>query len=167
MRISSRMESTRTCGSSNLVTILVVVLLMLVGAAVYLNRVRSERVPSQPQTVVASLRTLNSALVSYQVGYGAFAPNLKALGPPAEGQKPDAQAADLIDEVLASGTKAGYTFIYRVTEKDSQGRPKAYTIHAQPTQLGSPGKQYFFTDHSFVIRSEMNKPASASSPPLN
>lgn len=154
-------------GSSNLFTVLVVVLLVLVGAAVYFNRVRSERIPSQPHATVASLRTLNAVLVTYKADYGAFAPNLKALGPPPEGQKPDAQAADLIDGVLASGVKGGYAFIYRVTEKDSQGRPKAYTIHAQPTQPGANRTRYFFTDESGIVRSEMNKPASASSLPLN
>src|SRR5687768_18077263 len=54
----------------------------------------------------SSLRTLHSSQATYQAttGNGAFAGTLVALGPVAGG------GANLIDGVLSTGTKSGYTF---------------------------------------------------------
>lgn len=64
-------------------------------------------------SAIGSLRTLNTAAVTYQYTYGnGYPPSLAALGPPASESPPNCDRAGLIDNILASGTKAGYAYIY-------------------------------------------------------
>ncbi len=118
-------------------------------------------------TPVGSLRTLNTAAITYASTYGrGFPSSLAALGPPQEGKPPDAQGASLIDEVLASGGKSRYVFTYRVTANDDKGFPSAYTINADPVDAGMTEEGHVFTDESGVIRRERDHPANKDSPPL-
>ena len=97
-------------------------------------------------SAVGSLRTLNTALITYQATYpdAGFAPTIESLG--GDGQ-PSPQRAGLIDPTLASGMKSGYRFQYTRTSSSS------YTITARPVEFGKTGTRNFFTDESGVIRS--------------
>ena len=70
------------------------------------------------------MQTIHTAQTQYQSQFGKFATSLLELGPPQSGQ-PGPQAADLIDNNLASGEKSGYK--YTVT-----GNPAGYIISAVP-----------------------------------
>jgi len=98
-------------------------------------------------SAVGSLRTLNTALITYNATYPdvGFAPNLEVLGGNGP-QEPSAQHAGLIDDSLASGVKSGYQFHYTRMGKD------AYTITARPVEPEN-GLRSFFTDQTGVIRS--------------
>jgi type IV pilus assembly protein PilA len=91
---------------------------------------------------------------------------LAALGGPA-GATATATSAELIDAVLAGGTKSGYTFSYTTGATDSNGNILAYTMTAVPTSSGVTGQRDFFTDQSGVIRANAAGTADVNSTPLS
>ncbi|MGH9602198.1 MAG: pili assembly chaperone [Terriglobales bacterium] len=129
------------------------------------NLIRS-RISSGESNFVGSLRTINTANVTYYSTYPkrGFAPSLRALGGPAPCTT-SAETACLIDDVLANGLKSGYRYSYRAFDHDRDGVFEAYTVNSHPIDP-SAGQRHFFTDQSGVIRFELGKPATANSPPL-
>lgn len=119
-------------------------------------------------SAVGSLRTINTGEVMYASTYGkGFSPTLAAIGPPAQGGQPSADAADLIDSVLASGQKSGYNFIYTPGPRDAQGSIPSYTVAARPATPDVSGQRKFFTDQTGVIRATLEeRPATAADPPI-
>jgi len=124
--------------------------------------------PGSPQELAASeaaaardLRALNTACVTYAVGYSIGYPAvLSYLGP---SNRLDKTGAGLIDQKLASGKQHGYVFTY-TAGKIAAGRITSYTIHADPEVQGSTGQRHFFTDESGVLRVNASRRASASDP---
>lgn len=140
---------------------------ILIIAAIAIPNLLSARKSANESSAVGSLRTINTACVSYQASYPTkgYPASLRALGPPTDGTE-SADAAGYIDDALASGSKSGYIFIYTPGEVDANGIVTTYTVTATP--LGPQmGTSSFFTDETAVIRRERNGPATANSPPLN
>jgi len=136
----------------------------LIIAAIAIPNLLRARIAANEASAIASLRTLNTAAITYSATYAkGFPLVLSELGPPAGNGAPDANAAGLIDEVLASGTKYGYVFTYTPGERDADGRVKTYAIHADPI-TSSTGQNHFFTDQTCVIRKERYDPANEQSP---
>ncbi len=159
-----RATSRRRAGFT-LIEILVVVAVLLTLMAIAIPNMLRARGNANEASAVASLRTISTAQATYQQTYSiGFAPTLLALGPGGGG--PTAAAADLIDQVLAGGSKTGYIFIYTPLDANSDGRMDSYTIQANPTVPGQTGNKYFFADHTNVIRFSMAGPATAASPPI-
>ncbi|HUJ41109.1 MAG TPA: hypothetical protein VLW54_11235, partial [Candidatus Acidoferrales bacterium] len=73
--------------------------------------------------------------------------------------------AQLIDNVLAGGSKSGYTFTYTAGAA-AGGVVPTYTVNADPITPGQTGQRYFFTDQSGVIRFNTSAVATASDSPL-
>ena len=71
-------------------------------------------------------------------------------------------AADLIDSVLATGAKTGYTFTYAPGTSNL-----SYTLTAQPATAGVTGQRTFFTDSSGVIRANATGTADSASTPIS
>jgi type II secretory pathway pseudopilin PulG len=139
---------------------------ILIIAAIAIPNLLRSRIAANQASAVGSLRTLNTAAITYSSTYNVgFPPSMTALGPPVGNATPDANAAGLIDEVLAAGTKSGYAFTYSAGEKDSTGRITTYTIRGDPI-TSSTGTNHYFTDQSGVIRQENNGPANEQSPPI-
>jgi type IV pilus assembly protein PilA len=160
LRVSSRRRAGFT-----LIEILVVVAVLLTLMAIAIPNMLRARSNANEASAVASLRTISTAQATYQQTYSAgFAPTLLALGPGGAG--PTAAAADLIDQVLAAGSKTGYIFIYTPLDANGDGRMDSYTIQANPTVPGQTGNKYFFADHTSVIRFSMAGPATSASPPI-
>jgi prepilin-type N-terminal cleavage/methylation domain-containing protein len=95
----------------SLIELLIVVAIILVIAAIAIPNLLRARVSANEASAVASLRTINSAMVTYNSNYPAvgFAPTLAALSGTVCAP-PDQNNACLIDTLLASGTKNGYNF---------------------------------------------------------
>jgi len=72
-----------------------------------------------------------------------------------------ASAAGLIDDLLASGAKSGYEFIYTPTLLDSTGRYNGYTFLAHPQIVGTSGNDFYYEDETHLIR--MNTTTQAGS----
>jgi len=124
----------------------------------FVKRFRGRKQLAYEASAVGSVRTLNTALVTYASTYPeiGFPAKLEALG----GDGGSASHAGLIDSVLASGVKAGYKFEY-------SGGGTTYNIVARPVSPDVTGKRAFFTDQSGVIRfTQENRIPTAQDPPL-
>lgn len=156
-------------GSSKTI-IIVVVCLVAVGVLFSTGLiVLSLALPAMQKSVrnanemhaIISVRTLNSMEGQYASTYPArgFACSLAALGgKPGSGQ-PTPDAAQLIDEELASGTKSGYTFNVTCGSKTiagSQQQSASYTVTAVPSLVGKTGSRGYCTDESAQIRFDPN-----------
>jgi type II secretory pathway pseudopilin PulG len=140
---------------------------VLIIAAIAIPNLLHSRLAANQTSAVGSLRTLNTAAITYSETYNlGYPPGISVLGLARGGGNPSATAAELIDEALASGTKSGYVFTYTPGEKDSAGKITTYTIRADPVVPGNTGVNHYFTDQTGVIRQESNRPANAESTPL-
>ncbi|MEZ5394417.1 MAG: pilin, type IV [Bryobacterales bacterium] len=107
---------------------------------------------------IKALSTINTAQVQYFSTYDRFAQTLQELGPPPGGGARGPQAADLIDESLATGLHSGYTFTM-------VGMPSGYSVNADP-QTEATGTRHFYTDHNNVIRQNVEDTATETDPPI-
>lgn len=114
---------------------------------------------------LGSVRTINTAEVTYASTYGGYSANLAALGPPPLGKEPTATAAGFIDEVLASGVKIGYRFTYRPGPRDAKGQIRSYTVCAQPIRRSEDLQPSYFTDETGVIRQTQENRCPTSQDP--
>jgi len=118
-------------------------------------------------SAVGSLGTIHTQAEMYRATYHRGYPrHLSALGPPREGDPANAAGAGLIDEILSSGAKAGYTFIFQVTALDEHNLPSAYSITAIPLAGCGKGGNCYYTDETGVIRMENERLPNQHSSPL-
>ncbi len=148
----------------SLLELIIAVGIILVLAAIAIPSFMRSRISANEAAAVASLRTLTAACTAYSTTWGqGFPVKLANLGP---GTPATSSAADVIDSVLAAGTKSGYTFVY-VSGAPNNGKIVSYTINANPITVNKTGTRYFFTDQSGVIRYNFGGSASVASKPLS
>ena len=151
----------------SLIELLIVVAIILIIAAIAIPNLLRSKMAANESSAVGSLRTLNTACATYATSYGGFPTGLSALGGEGTGSSPTSTAAQLIDNVLETGTKSGYNFTFSAGTADSAGNIDYYIINANPVTPGSTGLRYFFTDQSGVIRADTAAPATSGSTPLS
>jgi len=150
----------------SLIELLIVVAIILIIAAIAIPNLLRSRIAANQASAVGSMRTINTAAITYASTYNAGYPTtLQAMQPPAGTANPTASAAGLVDSVLASGSKSGYTFSYSPGTAVG-GRIDTYNLNAAPTTPGTTGTNFYFTDQSGVIRQNSTGTASASDSPL-
>jgi hypothetical protein len=86
------------------------------------------------------------------------------IAPPA-GANPTSTAAGLIDSVLASGAKSGYSLTYSSGAPDANGHINSFSFSANPLS-NSTGTQYYFVDGSGVIRQNSTAAAGSTDSPV-
>ena len=146
----------------SLVELLIVVAIILVIAAIAIPSLIRSRIAANQASAIESLRVLGTSEVTYAAIYGnGYSATIAALGPPPAGAIPSTSAAGLIDELLVSGAKSGYTFTYTPTLLDSTGRYNGYSMWANPQQVGISGVDFYYEDETHLIR--MNTTAQAGS----
>src|SRR2546430_15075913 len=111
----------------SVVGIVVIAAILLVAAAIAFPNLLHSNLSGNEASAVGSLRTLNSSCASYSMLYGGYPKSLAELGP---GNPAHSGAADLIDSVLASGTKDGYVFTYTAGATGVSGNVLSYSITA-------------------------------------
>jgi type IV pilus assembly protein PilA len=148
----------------SLIELLIVVAIILIIAAIAIPNLLRSKEASNEASAVGSMRTLNTASVTYSTTYGTYPAGLTNLSPAATATS---TSADLIDSVLASGTKSGYSFSWSSGTTDSNGNYLNYSITAQPVTPGTTGQRYFYTDQSGVIRASTGGMATINSTPLS
>jgi type IV pilus assembly protein PilA len=123
---------------------------ILIIAAIAIPNLLRARIAANESSAVASVRTLNTAQVSYnsaypKVGFAASLSNLSGTSC----SPPSSTGACLIDTVLASGTKHGYVFaLSGVT-----GTPAStYQFVASPIVPKQTGVRYFCSLEDGVVR---------------
>jgi type IV pilus assembly protein PilA len=146
----------------SLIELLIVVAIILIIAAIAIPNLLKARISANESSAVGSMRTLNTANVQYaaQCPDLGFPAALANIGPGAG----TCASAGIIDALLVTGLKSGYTFVYTVT---AAGPPATrYTITANPITPSVTGQRGFFTDESGVIRWANPGPANVGSLPL-
>ena len=146
----------------SLIELLIVVAIILIIAAIAIPNLLRSRMAANEASAVGSLRTINTACVTYSTTYPnvGYPGSLAAMGPAASATS---ASADLVDSVLASGTKSGYTFSFTA----GAGTPSTgYAVAANPISRGTSGQRGFFTDQSGVIRANSTSSATSSDSPL-
>jgi len=147
----------------SLIELLIVVAIILIIAAIAIPNLLRSKMAANEASAVGSLRSINTACVTYASTYGIGFP--LALANLAPNATPTSAAADLIDNVLATGTKSGYSFNL-VAANLSGAVYQTYTATGEPVSLNQTGNRYFFTDQSFVIRQNVGATASVGSVPI-
>ncbi len=161
----------------SLIELLIVVAIILIIAAIAIPNLLRSRIAANQASAVGSLRTLNTAEVTYATTYNTgYSSTLGDLGPAPSGGTPVATAAGLVDEVLsgsAAGTatattssKSGYTFTYTTGGTDTSGKINTYSFTATPISVGTTGTNFYYTDQSGVIRQNSTAVAGSTDSPL-
>ena len=134
----------------SLIELLIVIAIILVIAAIAIPSMMRAKISANEASAVASLRTISTAETTYASTYPTvgYTCSLPELGPPPSGTPMSPTAAGILDEVLASGTKAGYSFGLQ----GCAGTPKAnYTSTAAPITVGATGTRAFCSATPGVI----------------
>ncbi len=134
----------------SLIELLIVVAIILIIAAIAIPNLLRARIASNESSAVASVRTVNTAQISYNsayssVGYSSSLANLSG----SSCSPPSSTSACLIDTQLASGSKSGYSFGIQGVN----GTPGAsYQVLAAPVQPNQSGVRYFCSFEDAVVR---------------
>ncbi|MGB6432222.1 MAG: hypothetical protein WBF06_16715 [Candidatus Acidiferrales bacterium] len=110
---------------------------------------------------------MNTACVTFSDEYGGFPSSLNAMGGEGTTALPTSTSAELIDNVLQSGIKTGYTFSFSAGAPDNAGNVDTYIINAAPIVPEVSGIRYFYTDQTGVIRSDPATAATFASTPIS
>jgi type IV pilus assembly protein PilA len=151
----------------SLIELLIVVAIILIIVAVAVPSFLRSRIAANESAAVASLRTLNTAQMSYDSAYPTvgYASTLTALGG-TSCTPPNSTSACLIDTALATGQRSGYTF----TLSNVSGTPSGtYNAIAAPIVWNYSGMRYFCSFEDAVIRVSMTAITSCDNtvPPQN
>jgi type IV pilus assembly protein PilA len=150
---------------------------ILIVAAIAIPNLLRARQAANEASAVGSLRTIDTAAISYSATYSnGFPPSLAALDGVGNGSA-SCDDSQLIDSALASGRKNGYQFTYvpvgtQILRADAKTRgctipgSSSFEAHADPAARGTTGLRSFFTDQTGVIRFEASAPASSDSAPI-
>jgi prepilin-type N-terminal cleavage/methylation domain-containing protein len=139
----------------SLIELLIVVAIILIIAAIAIPNLLRARIAANESAAASGIRTINTGEISYAstyptVGYSA---TLVVLGPgsptavcPAP---PTSLASCVIDGVLASGVKQGYTYGFTA----GAGTPSVgYQIETHATQPNQSGVRAFCSFEDAVVR---------------
>jgi type IV pilus assembly protein PilA len=131
----------------SLIELLIVVAIILIIAAIAIPNLIRSKMAANESSAVASLRTINTAEVTYNNNYPGTYGALTSLGPSGtsctSGTAATSAAACLIDSLLSLGTKSGYTFAVATSAT-------GYSTTATP-QATNTGTRQFCSDTNLVL----------------
>ena len=146
----------------SLIELLIVVAIILIIAAIAIPNLLRARMAANEAGSAAAIRTINTAEISYQAANPTvgFANTLAILGP---GATCGAATACLIDSVLASGTKSGYSY----TLAAAGGVPAVTYLTVGTPLSASTGTRMFCAVEDAVVRAAVTASGcTAATPPL-
>jgi prepilin-type N-terminal cleavage/methylation domain-containing protein len=136
----------------SLIELLIVVAIILIIAAIAIPNLLRSRIAANESSAVASIRTINTAEVSYSTanpsnGFAAALGNLGGAAP----CTPSVATGCLIDNVLAAGTKSGYSFL-ATGGNPVNGINTTYAAGTAPVTFNQSGVRKFCSIEDGVIR---------------
>jgi type IV pilus assembly protein PilA len=150
----------------SLIELLIVVAVILIIAAIAIPNFLRSKMRANEASAVSSLRSITTAEVVYSTTYNnGYSPSLTSLG--GTGAVINQTNAGLIDSVLSSGSKSGYTFTYAATSSDSTGNILTYACNADPTLVGTTGDDHYYVDQTSIIRINQTAVAGINDTPVN
>jgi prepilin-type N-terminal cleavage/methylation domain-containing protein len=160
-----RVQRTRKAAGFSLIELLLVVAVILIIAAIAIPNYIHSKERANEAGAVQNLRTITTAETVYTTTYSiGYSTSLTQLG--GTSVSVDQNNAGLIDSVLATGTKAGYSFTYSVVATDQSGDVTAFSVNADPVIPGQSGDQHYRTDQSNIITHNVTQSATASDPSI-
>jgi type IV pilus assembly protein PilA len=146
--LASRELMRKLKGFSLIELLLVVAVILIISAIAVPNFLRS-RLRANETSAVASLRVINTAAVTYSITYPdlGFPVLLTNLG----GANPCSASSTqscLIDDLLAQGTKSGYSFVWT---GDGNVPSVTFLVTGTPQSLGASGQNMYCSDQTGVI----------------
>jgi prepilin-type N-terminal cleavage/methylation domain-containing protein len=138
----------------SLIELLIVVAIILIIAAIAIPNLLRSKMAANEASAVGSIRTINTAQVTYSSTYGVGYTNLINLSTPAAGcAGATVGTACLLDSNLGGGTKSGYRFVSLSNVVGTTAVPAvAFNTSAVPQAPGQSGQNSFCSDESGVIR---------------
>ena len=136
----------------SLIELLIVVAIILIIAAIAIPNLLRARMAANESSAAASIRTLNTAEITYQSSYPTtgFAAAIANLGGVAPCTAAIATAC-LIDSNLSSGTKTGYKFV----ATPAAGTPATgYAANGTPVTPNQTGVRAFCSFEDAVVRAD-------------
>jgi prepilin-type N-terminal cleavage/methylation domain-containing protein len=147
----------------SLIELLIVIAIILVITAIAIPSLLRSKIAANQASAIESLRVIGTSEVTYAATYGnGYSTTLGVMGPTPSGALAASSAAGLVDDLLASGSKSGYTFIYTPTLLDSTGRYNGYTVLANPIIPGTTGQDFYYEDETHLIRMNATAPAGST-----
>jgi type IV pilus assembly protein PilA len=146
----------------SLIELLIVVAIILIIAAIAIPNLLRSRMAANESSAVGSIRTMNTAAITFNSTYGdGFPPTLASIGTTGAAAV-GCQNAELLDSVLTTGLKSGYSFALiagtvvvpaaSVPAGCVAGFTDGYVVTATPQTVGTTGQRAFCSDASGVIR---------------
>jgi type IV pilus assembly protein PilA len=146
----------------SLIELLIVVAIILIIAAIAIPNLMRAKMSANESSAAASVRSINTGEVSYAsayptVGFTALA-SLGGVSP----CTPSTGTACFVDNVLAGGTKEGYTFS-AVGGTPIGSANSTFTSLGSPLGLNETGTRSFCSDQSGVIYYTVDSTACTTS----
>jgi prepilin-type N-terminal cleavage/methylation domain-containing protein len=138
----------------SLIELLIVVAIILIIAAIAIPNLLRSKIAANESSAVGSVRTINTAEVTYQSSWGSgFAVGLPQLGGAAPCLAASSGAACLIDPLLsvAPNTKSGYVFNAAGTLLVN-GVNNGFEVNATPGVVQVTGVRAFCGDQTGLIQ---------------
>jgi type IV pilus assembly protein PilA len=152
----------------SLIELLIVVAIILIIAAIAIPNLLRSRMAANEASGVGSLRTINTAAVTYSSMYGnGYAATIGVLGGPDGTTTATCTASLLIDPLLSGqggatdpSLKSGYNFhifngsvaVTPTPAGCNPGYSDGYVAVAYPVSVGTTGQRSFCTDATGVIQ---------------
>lgn len=136
----------------SLIELLIVVAIILIIAAIAIPNLMRSKIAANEASAVGSMRTINTAQVTYSSAWGTgYALALANLGSVGACGGATAAGACLIDPILSTGTKSGYTFKTAGTLLNGTVY-NGFEANGTPVAVGQTGQRAFCSDQSGVIQ---------------
>ena len=136
----------------SLIELLIVVAIILIIAAIAIPNLLRSRMAANEASAVGSVRTINTAEVTYSSTWGlGYASALSNLASSTGTCTASSTQACLIDPILGAGAKSGYTFAV-VGNTSVAGMQQGFEVNATPGTVGITGTRSFCADQTGVIR---------------
>jgi type IV pilus assembly protein PilA len=133
----------------SLIELLIVVAIILIIAAIAIPNLLRSKIAANEASAAGSVRSIVTAQVTYNSAYGiGYAAALTNLGGTGAGCTASSTAACLLDPVLTSGTKSGYTLA-------TTGTATTFAASAVPVTPNVTGVRDFCSDETLVVRFDL------------